>query len=260
MAKFSLIIPVYNEAPYLKRCLSSIPETVDLDVILIDDASTDGSAQIIRAEQVTELYRRAWFNQINQGVSACRNKGLEEANGEYIIFMDADDEWTPDAFKQINEATKEHPEAPVIQLNHYMEHANGSRTVRMYNAPGTYHLRDLPKLWVSSVNKIYKSDFIKDARFLEGLQHGEDELFNLEVLKKARQIVCVDRIALIHHKDNPGSLSKTTTASDLFNEQLALTSFLNRHTEDADLCEAVRKRQTELWDNAVYKKIYGGEK
>lgn len=258
MAKFSLIIPVYNEAPYLKRCLSSIPETADLDVILVDDASTDGSDWIIGAEQALELNRRAWFNQINQGVSACRNKGLEVANGEYIIFMDADDEWTPDAFKQINEAAKEHPEAPVIQLNHYLEHANGSRTVRMYNAPGTYHLRDLPKLWVSSVNKIYKADYIKDARFLEGLQHGEDELFNLEVLKKARQIVCVDRIALIHHKDNPGSLSKSTTPQDLYMEQMELLNFLRHHVNDDEICEAIRKRQTELWDNAVYKKLFGG--
>ena len=257
--KLSIIVPVYNEAPYLTRCLASIPETPDLEVILIDDGSTDGSARIISEEGLKRKYYYSFTCEKRHGVSWCRNKGLEMSKGEYITFLDADDEWTPDALKQITAAIKEHPDAPVIQLNHFMEHANGSRTVRMYNAPGYYRLRNLPKLWVSSVNKIYKADFIKDAQFLQSLQHGEDELFNLEVLKKARQIVCVNHIALIHHKDNPGSLSKTTTASDLFSEQMALASFLNRHTEDADLCEAVRKRQTELWDNAVYKKIYGGQ-
>lgn len=258
MAKFSLIIPVYNEAPYLTRCLASIPETPDLEVILIDDGSTDNSARIISEEELKRKYRYSFICEKRHGVSWCRNKGLEMSKGEYITFLDADDEWTPDAFKQINEATKEHPEAPVIQLNHYLEHANGSRTVRMYNAPGTYHLRDLPKLWVSSVNKIFKADFLKDARFLEGLQHGEDELFNLEVLKKARQIVCVDRIALIHHKDNPGSLSKSTTPQDLYMEQKELLNFLRHHVNDDEICEAIRKRQTELWDNAVYKKLFGG--
>ena len=154
--RLSIIVPVYNEAPFLRRCLNSLPISEDVEAIVVDDGSTDGSAKI--CSEYTEQHR-VILRLENHGVSEARNLAMSKAEGDYITFLDADDEWTPDALKQITAAIKEYPDAPVIQLNHYLEHANGTRTVRMYNAPGYYRLRNLPKLWVSSVNKIGFVDF-----------------------------------------------------------------------------------------------------
>ena len=90
--KISIIIPVYNVEKYLEKCLSSVlNQTLDsLEVIAINDGSTDGSLEIL--EHFSNQHQRLKvINQVNQGVSAAINKGLSLAQGEYIGFVDADD-------------------------------------------------------------------------------------------------------------------------------------------------------------------------
>lgn len=90
--KVSVIIPVYNTAPYLHEALSSITgQTLqELEIIIVNDGSTDGSGEIIREVAETDG-RIKVFEQENQGQSVARNVGLEQATGEYIYFMDSDD-------------------------------------------------------------------------------------------------------------------------------------------------------------------------
>lgn len=128
----------------------------------------------------------------------------------------------------------------------------------MYNDPGTYELGNLPKLWVSSVNKVFKADLVNRIRFDNKLDHGEDELFVLNCLAKARRIYHSKLFTMVYHRDNPHSLSKSTTLDDLLNEQRALFEFLVNHSDDVELRNAVRIRQAELWNNAVYKRVFGG--
>lgn len=93
MALLSIIIPVYNGGAYLKPCLDSIfcqAEAQDCEVLLVNDGSTDSSLEII--QDYEHLYRNVRaIDKPNEGVSATRNRGLKEATGEYIFFMDADD-------------------------------------------------------------------------------------------------------------------------------------------------------------------------
>ena len=100
--------------------------------------------------------------------------------------------------------------------------------------------------------------FVSDIRFKPELVHGEDELFMLEALKIARGIHVSRRVALHYHKDNPNSLSTTTSAADLYGEQRALIDFLMLNGNDKEICNVVRTRQCELWNNAVYRKNFGG--
>lgn len=88
----SIIIPVYNKADFLAECLSSIREQTwkKLDVIVVDDGSTDGSLEIVR-EYVEQDARFRLFTVAHEGPSAARNKGMEEARGEFLTFVDADD-------------------------------------------------------------------------------------------------------------------------------------------------------------------------
>ena len=196
-----------------------------------------------------------------KGVSFMRNQGIESAlraGSDYITFLDADDTYAPDAYEQIISAISEEPDEPIIQLNHVREFPDGRTQQRMWNRRGTYTLDNLPQLWVSSCNKVIKADLIKDIRFIEGLNHGEDELFILECLAKARRLYHSERIALHYHKDNPNSLSTVTSLYDLLCEQEHLCYFAEEHKDDPELLRAIRQRQAELWNNACYKKCFGG--
>lgn len=222
-------------------------------------------------EETCELYGRclnsisAAFDVYNvvdfqhEGVSVTRNRGIDAAldnNSDYITFLDADDFMIPDAYDQIVAAIKEEPKAPIIQLNHRRRQANGYDYIKFYNKQGTYYLDRLPDFWVGVWNKIYKASLVEDIRFIRGLDHGEDELFVLECLAKARRIYCSDRIHMVHCFDNSQSLSKTVRLDDLLAEQRALLNFVEKHAEDGELLDAVRQRQTYLWDNKVYKETF----
>ena len=184
----------------------------------------------------------------HEGVSAMRNKALD-----YVF-----EHYGEDAYDQIVAAINEQPNEGIIQLNHVREYEDGKTKLRLMSKQGTYTLDRLPNLWVSSVNKVFKADLIRDIRFKAGLNHGEDELFVLECLAKTRRIYVSSRIALHYHKDNPNSLSTTTTPGYLFMEQKALIDFMAVHLDDPELLRAVRQRQSELWNNACYKRVFGG--
>ncbi len=92
--KVSIVIPLYNKAPYIKRALDSIrAQTLsDFEVIVVDDGSTDDGASVVAAHSD---HRVRLIGQPNAGPGPARNKGIAEARGEFIAFLDADDEWLP---------------------------------------------------------------------------------------------------------------------------------------------------------------------
>lgn len=95
--KVSVIIPVYNVAPYLERCIHSVLRQTykDIEVIIIDDGSTDGCSEL--CDEIAKTDKRIIvIHQENQGLSAARNTGIHHAAGEYIIFLDSDDAWILD--------------------------------------------------------------------------------------------------------------------------------------------------------------------
>ena len=199
----------------------------------------------------------------HEGVSRTRNRALDVAfsikhTPDYITFLDADDTYAPNAYEQMCEAINESPDEGIIQLNHVREYPDGRTQLRLPSKRGTYDLSRMPNLWVSSCNKLFKAELIRDIRFIEGLSHGEDELFVLNCLAKTRRMYVSDRIALHYHKDNPNSLSTRTSLDDILGEQRALLDFLATHKSDKEICELVRTRQAELWNNACYKRVIGG--
>ena len=253
----TIIVPFRDSALWIGRCANSLTALEgNIEVIFVDDNSQDNGAEIIST--YTDIRFSLVRNKHTPGVSGARNTGLDLATGDWICFLDADDEYAPGAINAINASVRMYPKADLIQLNHVRVIANGTQMPRMFNPRGKYPLNNLPKLWMSSCNKLFNADLVRDIRFKEGLYHGEDEIFVLECLKKTRCIYNREHIALHYHKDNPNSLSTITSFDDCLGEQRALLNFLEENREDRELCEAVRIRQTELWNNGTYKRTFGG--
>lgn len=118
--KISIIVPIYNVAPYINRCLQSIVAQTNhsFECILIDDCGTDNSMGIV--EQFVHCYKGdICFNiiphQQNQGLSAARNTGIRAATGDYIYFMDSDDAITPNCIETLTNLAEKYPNADYIQ-------------------------------------------------------------------------------------------------------------------------------------------------
>ena len=120
--KVSIIIPVYNVAPYIERCLQSIIDQTyhDFDCIIIDDRGTDGSMLIV--EQFVQIYNgdirfSIIRHQQNEGISASRNTGMKAATGDYLFFIDSDDAITPDCIEILARLARQYPDADFVQGN-----------------------------------------------------------------------------------------------------------------------------------------------
>lgn len=238
MTKITIVLPYYTPDDLTKKLFQRCVDSIDprFEVFTVEDKEGVGPA-------------------------LARNEGLNAAlkeNPDYITFLDADDTLAPDAYDQMVKAIEAAPLAPIIQMNHIMVLPDGTQKPRMWNKRGTYLLDKLPQLWVSSVNKLYKADLLQNIRFKNSLNHGEDEIFVLECLAKARRIYNSDRVALHYHKDNPNSLSQVTSFDDLIDEQRALLELFIDYSDDRALCEVIRQRQCELWNNPTYRRIIGG--
>ena len=233
--KIAVIIPFVNRDDLLKRCLDSI----------------DPRFEVIAVEDEERL-----------GPSVARNEGLNRAfnyqnyQPDYITFLDSDDMMLPEAYDNIVGAIRQDRSAQIIQFNHKRRWPDGTVFTKFFNADRVYEIPSLPSLWVNVWNKVYKADLIENIRFIPGLNHGEDELFNLECLNQAEKIHCSSTFTMTHCFDNPKSLSKAATVDDLVKEQRALIDFVDQHSLDNGIHEVIRRRQLELWDNPTYKSIF----
>ena len=100
--RFSIIIPAYNAEAYLQRCLDSIfsQEFEDYEVVVINDGSTDDTAELLVQYAAGHTNLRV-ITQSNQGMATARNRGIDKAKGEYILFVDSDDELMPHALSNL---------------------------------------------------------------------------------------------------------------------------------------------------------------
>ena len=112
MPKVSIIIPTYNTANYISEAVdSALAQTYpDSEIIVVDDGSTDGTRQLLESYG----HRIRYIYQDNQGVSTARNKGVQEAQGEYMAFLDADDIWYPDKIMKEVSVAEQNLQVPLF--------------------------------------------------------------------------------------------------------------------------------------------------
>lgn len=129
MPKVSIIVPLYNKAPYVTKALESIASQTfkDWECIIVNDGSTDCSLEVVDAwlkENIDEHWCSIgdhWclITQPNAGVSAARNHGIAESKGEYICFLDADDWWAPTFLEEMMRLVEQYPDAGIYGCDYY---------------------------------------------------------------------------------------------------------------------------------------------
>ena len=195
MKKVSVIIPVYNQEKLLTRCIKSVPKRWDIEIIIVDDGSTDKTTSII-ADLVHEYpeYVGAIICKENKGVSAARNIGIEKANGEYILFLDSDD--YVDTYKMCE------------VIDQYLP--GGSWDIVFYdmmtNNKQRYRSTRENRKTRYGMFKFIKKSFIGELRFPLNIDYGEDKLFHEELMNKNPKWVCSGILMYYYDYPRKGSL------------------------------------------------------
>lgn len=206
MNKISLIIPVYNKAKYIRRCLDSVENQSDpnAQVIIVDDESTDGSGEICKeyASRLGWCYCRIKHS----GVAVARNCGMALAEGKYITFLDADDALTEDAIDVMNRISRHG--FNIYQFGQYRCHS--LVTYKDQFRKGFYDLNGMPRRWPMVWNKLYKASFLKrhHMRFIDGMQFGEDEVFNVQCILANGGLYHAPQTLIRHYFDDKQSLCR----------------------------------------------------
>ncbi len=183
MPRISIIVPVYNCASYLPRCLDSLLEQTfrDWEAICINDGSTDDSAKILKtyAERDARIHV---ISQANFGLSAARNAGLSQARANLIMFCDSDDWYAPTMCEKMYSAMQGDAELAVCGVQEKFEGFRHRKTASYFELPGTGKMPITDNLlWRCNVcvwNKIFRREILEreQLKFPEGLLF-EDEYF-----------------------------------------------------------------------------------
>ena len=256
----SIIVPYRNAEQWLPRCCDSLQNTTaDFEFIMVDDNSSDEGPEIVAEYAALDSRFTPLLNDQWPGVSGARNTGLDHAHGDWVMFLDADDELDPEAEKSFIDIFSRNRSANVYQFNHMRKYADALKARMKYANPvGWYHLDSLPNRWCMVWNKLFRRSFIEEhgIRFVEDLQYGEDELFVLECLAKDDRIYCWSGVTVTKHFDNKESLSRTKTDGDLIIMVNALAHFLQRQ-EDPNVRTAMCRIISEHWASKTFLRILG---
>ena len=126
---FSIIIPLYNKAPYIERAINSVlnQSLQNFEIIVVNDGSSDGGEKIVTK---LEDERLKLVSQKNAGVSAARNKGALEAKSEYLAFLDGDDTWEPNFLSELVKLIADFPNAGIYGTSNSFIYPNGKKVAR----------------------------------------------------------------------------------------------------------------------------------
>lgn len=219
LCKVSVVVPVYNTERYLRACLESLAAQTldDVEVIVVDDGSTDGSLAIAR-----EFERRTpgpifrVFALDHGGVSRARNYGAERSGGGYLAFVDSDDDVEPDYCRAMYEKALRDGNDVVICGRDFIKMERGRlvhNTASMTDfEPDNYRLADHPELLVNIStgpwNKLVKRELFFRVRFPEGVQIREDFMFVVKTFCLAERVGVVRRPLYNYYRSRQGLTAK----------------------------------------------------
>lgn len=213
--KVSVIVPVYNGERYLPKCIESILHQTfrDFELIVVNDGSTDGSEAVCRSYNDE---RMKVFSQPNRGVSAARNRGLDEAQGEWVYFCDADDELWEDALQRLVQKTAA-PDVSFVMAGYEICDESGKtvysrpeREEQMLSIDQCIENMFHPLVYCYQGylwTKLFRRDRINAAglRFNEHIYFNEDRLFSTQYLCSVSGTGCYFTHPVYRYYERPSS-------------------------------------------------------
>lgn len=225
----SIIVPVYNTENYLEKCLYSLVNQTykNIEIIIVDDGSPDNSMNIIQKFVLADN-RVKVISQKNQGLSGARNTGMNNANGDYIMFIDSDDWIEIDTCEKAINASEKY-NADVVFWSYIREFSDSQKDNYLFDKTeiiwSEKNINQLSRRMVGLVGdelanpqsidnlvtawgKLYKKSVIGDVRFTDTKIIGtEDALFNIEVFLGINSAVYIPDLLSHYRKDNESSLT-----------------------------------------------------
>lgn len=246
----SVLIPVYNVSAWIRNCLDSIVNQHIVrdccEIIVVNDGSTDNSEEIIR-EYASVYTNIKLFSQNNKGLSAARNKALDEATGDYVMFVDSDDWLFPGSlYPLINKARE--LQSDIISFGAYSVYPDGRETLfsrdiyaGLINVPGIEYLKTL-NLCGCACRMLFKRSYLTkhNIRMPEGI-FCEDELFLPVAFVHAKTVSVVD-LKVYAYRRHAGSITTKKSRehlSRLLKDRIFVASALKNYS--LSLPEEMRK-------------------
>lgn len=259
--KVSVIIPVYRVEQYIGACLDSVRNQTlkELEIICIDDAGGDASAELVRRAMKDDPRIRLYVNERNLGLAASRNRGLELASGDYVYFLDSDDMLETEALETLSErGDRMDLEVQIFGMSclfetpELKERFGGARTGFSCTFPEPAEGRGIYIRWMkewewmpSQPRYFYRRSFLQEnsLRFVPGLLH-EDEPFAFDVLMKAHRVRVTEEPFFIRRFRRGSIMTSVPSLENYFSCVRII-----RHIEESG---AVRGADPELRAAAVF--------
>ena len=249
----SIIIPVYNVSPYIEDCLWSVMRQTykgSMECLIVDDCGTDDSIAIVEqmiAEYDGPIQFKILRHDHNRGLSAARNTGTMQATGDYLYYLDSDDEITNDCIEKMMEVVKRYPEVEMAQGNvcRCLKHGLPSNIIKNVYQPVTvtnddarkcfYHYKQMP---IPAWNKLLKRTFIIDNSlfFKEGIIY-EDLLWTFQLLKCLNNASFMIDVTYYHKKRLYSITSGTDIKASALNYDIIYQDILTHLTPKHELEE-----------------------
>ena len=264
MPLLSVIIPVYKVEKYLRECVDSVlsQDVTDLEVILVDDGSPDGSPAI--CDEYVEKDKRVLVeHKINGGISSARNAGIRKSSGKYICFLDSDDKWNPDvSLFCIMKKLIENPDVDILLLDccefidgkegllhriDYISSEQGKPFLDLY-----YEMVKKGNIQESACTKIFKNSFIKEGQFYfqEGLL-GEDTEWMFRIYRSQPSVMICDEKLFMCRLGRAGSITNTKSAKSVEDLIKVINQSSEYYGRQVDLSRSIRSAElgqcTALW-------------
>lgn len=263
MIDVSIIVPVYNVEKYITECLKSLINQTykNIEIIVVNDGSTDNSLSLVNKIDDSRI---KIINKENGGLSSARNKGIELAEGKYILFIDSDD-FIEDKMaieNMYNMAVNNDLDMVsgdliwhysshkrIIYKNKFIEKSN-----KIYEGQEIFKLKLKNRCYLAAACiNMYKKSIIREIKFKEGIYH-EDELFTAKVLLKAQKVGLYKK-HFYSYRQREGSIvnqnNNIKRAYDIFNICLELEeSFVN--INDSELKNLLGNYLTSICMNYIY--------
>lgn len=264
----SVIIPVYNAEKYLQKCMESIIVQTykNIQIILVDDGSTDGSSELCDC-LARQDHRIKVLHKANEGPSETRNAGIEQANGEYILFVDSDDYIEKDLIEKCLDTMKKE-DSDVVVFNYVNEDEHGEAISRTEFSPGSYILKsekDRMEFLIKKQirykymgwcpwNRMFRADLIKDNHILfpSGVNVAEDLGHAMKTALSANKYTVIED-GLYHYITRANSIMDMNKVSPIDKIVCMCRDF------DQYAGTRVSQKALESYNSGIYSRILSDE-